>query len=261
MVSFNHYKKKDNPLKLGIPIFFFKFSETMGNATTVCSDKTGTLTENKMTVVCASIAEKKVSFNNSIKADCKQINPTGMCLAIENMCVNSTAFEGKDADGHMKFIGPTTECALLEWVNKLGYSYQELRTSSKCVNVYPFNSTVKSMTTVIQVNETNVPTDTSKEYRLYTKGAPEMILQSCTRYLDGNGCVKPISDYVRVSQDLMISSFASRSLRTLALAYRDIDSATFLGECIKKIVLLYTHTNILTCFIYIRVSSRRSTIR
>ncbi|KAI9244218.1 PMCA-type calcium-translocating P-type ATPase [Helicostylum pulchrum] len=201
--------------------------ETMGNATTVCSDKTGTLTENKMTVVSASIADKKITVNNSLKNSCAQVNSTALNLAIENMAVNSTAFEGKDADGHMKLIGSTTECALLGFVENLGHCYQEKRTSSHCVNVYPFNSTVKSMTTVIELNESNVVSENASQYRMYSKGAPENILQSCAYYLDASGHIKPLNGYVRVNQEMLISSYASRSLRTLALAYRDVDAIAF----------------------------------
>lgn len=215
----------------------------MGNATTVCSDKTGTLTENKMTVVSASIADKKITFNHNLKNSCAQVNSTALNLAIENMAVNSTAFEGKDADGQMKLIGSTTECALLGFVEKLGHCYQEKRASSQCVNVYPFNSTVKSMTTVIELNESNVASENASQYRVFSKGAPESILQSCTYYLDASGRVKPLNGYVRVNQEMLISSYAGRSLRTLALAYRDVDAIAFQGKK-KKHCLLFRNINI-----------------
>lgn len=98
-------------------------SETMGNATAVCSDKTGTLTENRMTVVSAALAE--LHFTNRIEFGAWRYNvhPVALELAVEGIALNSTAFEGKDGN----YVGSTTESAMLEFIKRLGYSYQEIR--------------------------------------------------------------------------------------------------------------------------------------
>lgn len=98
-------------------------SETMGNATAVCSDKTGTLTENRMTVVSAALAE--LHFTNRVEFGAWRYNvhPVALELAVEGIALNSTAFEGKDGN----YVGSTTESAMLEFIKRLGYSYQEIR--------------------------------------------------------------------------------------------------------------------------------------
>ncbi|KAG1142905.1 hypothetical protein G6F37_000082 [Rhizopus arrhizus] len=201
--------------------------ETMGNATAVCSDKTGTLTENKMTVVSASVAEKECVRSQEIQRWRYAVNPTALDLFVESISVNSTAFEGKDPEGQVKLIGSTTECAMIELVRKLGYSYQDQRAASRSATIYPFSSTVKSMTTIIEVNDSNVYSSTRSDYRLYTKGAAETIIKACTHYIDIRGRVRPMERHVRVEQERLIQSYAERSLRTLALAYRDVNKATF----------------------------------
>ncbi|KAI7858565.1 PMCA-type calcium-translocating P-type ATPase [Circinella umbellata] len=202
--------------------------ETMGNATAVCSDKTGTLTENKMTIVSAAIAEIQFTHLYDLGQWRYNVHPVAMDLAIEAMAINSTAFEGKGPDGQLKFIGSTTESAMIEFTQKLGYSYQHIRSSTKVVCVYPFSSEIKSMTTIIQIRENNARSPGRHgDYRLYTKGAAETILRQCTHFMDSRGRVRPFSNYARTHHEVLINQYAERSLRTLALAYRDVDQSTY----------------------------------
>ncbi|KAG1138530.1 hypothetical protein G6F36_016039 [Rhizopus arrhizus] len=86
------------------------------------------------------------------------------------------------------------------------------------------------MTTIIEVNDSNVYSSTRSDYRLYTKGAAETIIKACTHYIDIRGRVRPMERHVRVEQEKLVQSYAERSLRTLALAYRDVNKATFDGK-------------------------------
>ncbi|KAI9282250.1 PMCA-type calcium-translocating P-type ATPase [Sporodiniella umbellata] len=203
--------------------------ETMGNATTVCSDKTGTLTENKMTVVSASVADSEFKKAHEISHWRYQANLTALELLAEGISVNSTAFEGTDAEGKLRYIGSTTECALIELVARLGYSYKEQRVNSHTAMIYPFSSTSKSMTTVIKLNECNAYSPDRSTYRVYTKGAAETIVKACTHYIDASGNVKFLECEERIKQEKMIKTYAERSLRILALAYRDVDQSTLDG--------------------------------
>jgi Ca2+-transporting ATPase len=199
----------------------------MGNATAVCSDKTGTLTENKMSVASVSFAETKFSKSHEMQRWRYQMNPLALDLSVESISVNSTAFEGKDQDGNTKFIGSTTECAMIEFARKLGYSYQDQRSASKTANIYPFSSSVKSMTTIVEINDSNAHSPGRSDYRVYTKGAAETIIGCCTHYLDVKGKVQVLDSTTRMEQEMLVNDYAERSLRTLALAYRDVDTATF----------------------------------
>ncbi|KAG1050848.1 hypothetical protein G6F43_006903 [Rhizopus delemar] len=203
--------------------------ETMGNATAVCSDKTGTLTENKMTVVSASVAETRCAKSSEIQRWRYQVHPTALDLTLEGISVNSTAFEGRDAEGQVKFIGSTTECAMIEFARKLGYAYQDQRAASRSALIYPFSSSVKSMTTVLELNETNVVSPEGTAYRVHTKGAAEILLRACSHYMDVRGNVVPLDRAMREEQEQLVNSYAARSLRTLALAYRDVSKASFEG--------------------------------
>ncbi|KAI8997400.1 PMCA-type calcium-translocating P-type ATPase [Pilobolus umbonatus] len=201
--------------------------ETMGNVTAVCSDKTGTLTENKMTIVSANIAETPFLKCSELTRWISQVNPFSLKLLMENISINSTAFEGKDAEGIMKFIGSSTECSMIDLASKLGYDYQDQRACSKVMNVYPFSSMVKSMTTIVKINEGHAMSTEKSLYRIHTKGAAEIVLEACTHYVDIHGHVVPLNDCSKREQEIVIKSYAERSLRTIALAYRDIDSSTF----------------------------------
>ncbi|KAL0079340.1 PMCA-type calcium-translocating P-type ATPase [Phycomyces blakesleeanus] len=203
--------------------------ETMGNATAVCSDKTGTLTENKMTLVRASVGQHQFVKPSEIPGWQLQANPMVLGLAVEGISVNSTAVEGISLKGHLQIVGSTTERALLEFIRRLGYDYHQQRASSRLASVYPFNSTAKSMTSIIEINESNVKSPDQSYYRQYTKGATETIIKNCTHYIDAQGEIQILDANTRLEHEIRLNEYAKKALRTLGLAYRDINKETYAG--------------------------------
>lgn len=234
---------KDNNL-----VRVLRACETMGNATTVCSDKTGTLTQNKMTVVAATLG-KSSSFggtdppideddansdsdntndavadsipNVSVGDFVKGIGKAVKQLIIQSNAVNSTAFEG-DVDGEQTFIGSKTEVALLAFCrDRLGAPpVQEERTNANIVQVVPFDSAVKSMATIVQLPD--------GKFRAYVKGASEILLAKCTKVVADPGA-DDLSTTELTEDDgdtfsRIITSYAGQTLRTIGSSYRDFDS-------------------------------------
>ncbi|KAI7880657.1 PMCA-type calcium-translocating P-type ATPase [Lichtheimia hyalospora FSU 10163] len=200
--------------------------ETMGNATAICSDKTGTLTQNKMTVVRATLADESFDAVEKIrqwagKVSDKYVSP----LLKETIAVNSTAFEGKDENGNLEFIGSKTECALLGFAKSLGAEYDSLRHDAKITKVYPFASKRKTMTTITEIRENSADTASGSNhaaYRIHVKGASEIVLGACTQYMDAQGNVKSLDKDAKARWNAVITDYANNALRTLAIAYRDI---------------------------------------
>lgn len=190
--------------------------ETMGNATVICSDKTGTLTQNKMTVVQGVLSEKSLEGCQGPSEFKQKLPEASVRALLEAIACNSSAFEGKDEDGKQAFIGSKTEVALLTFLKQMGEDYKAIRNHRKQERVYPFASKLKSMTTVVATPGSN------SEFRIYTKGASEIVLGACTQYLDGDGRAQPLDGKARDNFERTISRFASEALRTIALAYRDI---------------------------------------
>ncbi|XP_036388372.1 plasma membrane calcium-transporting ATPase 3 isoform X3 [Megalops cyprinoides] len=192
--------------------------ETMGNATAICSDKTGTLTTNRMTVVQAYLGDQH--FHEI--PDPSQVNPRTLELLVSAIAVNS-AYTSKimppEKEGGLpKQVGNKTECALLGFVLDLGRDYAPVREQvpeEKLYKVYTFNSVRKSMSTVLQLPD--------RSFRLYSKGASEILLKKCTSILAAGG--EPRSFRPRDREEMVkkvIEPMACDGLRTICIAYRDL---------------------------------------
>jgi len=189
--------------------------ETMGGATNICSDKTGTLTQNEMTVVNAWFCGKK--YTDITESVARELNPEYMHALVDGIAVNSTAFEATNPRGKVEYVGSKTEGALIKLCKVFGSQYEPIRKQySPYYKLYPFSSARKAMSTVIK---------TEKSYRLYSKGASEIILGRCDKLLtvvDGKAMVVPLEKDVRDEIARTINEFATEALRTLCLAYSDI---------------------------------------
>ena len=203
--------------------------ETMGNATTICSDKTGTLTQNKMTVVAGVLGanlhfardatidglEKETS---TFAAAFEQISPGVKNLLLQSAAINSIAFEGEE-DGLPTFIGSKTETAILTLAREqLGMGpVAEERAASEVVQLIPFDSDRKCMGVVIKL--------ASGVHRLLVKGAAEILLAKATKTIidvsETSLIESDLSESSRRQLSFDIDNYASRSLRTIAMLYKD----------------------------------------
>uniref|UniRef100_A0A914YTV0 P-type Cu(+) transporter n=1 Tax=Panagrolaimus superbus TaxID=310955 RepID=A0A914YTV0_9BILA len=194
--------------------------ETMGNATSICSDKTGTLTTNRMTVVQSYLGGKLYKNNENVTFS--KINPLHAKLIIEAISINSSytsqTLSPKSPGFPITQLGNKTECALLGFVLSLGQSYQKIRDEipeSSFFKVYTFNSARKSMATVIENKETG-------GYRVYVKGASEILLSQCKWIIGSNNKIQPFESVYKVKMNKeVIESMASKGLRTICVAYKD----------------------------------------
>jgi Ca2+-transporting ATPase len=237
---------KDNNL-----VRLLRSCETMGNATTICSDKTGTLTQNKMTVVAGSLgtalrfgdhkltvsgasapaddgtkgkdtAKSPVENPNDVSATefVSTLNKDVKDLLLQSIIQNSTAFEGA-VGGPDPFIGSKTETALLGFARDylgMGNVAQE-RSNANIVQVVPFDSAIKCSAAVAKLND--------GRYRMYVKGASEILLDMCDKIVTDASkelVGAPMTGENREVLEHVITTYASRSLRTIGLIYRDFES-------------------------------------
>ena len=229
---------KDNNL-----VRLLRACETMGNATTICSDKTGTLTQNAMTVVSGTLgtasrfgdkdkaANAIAATNHKLDDDeekqddvssnefAKTLGADTRTLLKDSIVLNSTAFEGEE-NGEVVFIGSKTETALLTFAQRyLGLgSVAEERANAEIVQMVPFDSGRKCMAVVLKLP--------SGKFRMLVKGASEILIGKCTRIISdptsGTSDV-PIHPSQVETLNNMVSRYASRSLRTIGLLYRDFE--------------------------------------
>ena len=175
--------------------------ETMGAITVICTDKTGTLTQNLMQVYDAKLDESQKN------------------LIAEGIATNSTAFlEEKEGEGKPSGVGNPTEVALLLWLNEQGMDYILLRNQAKTVNQLTFSTERKYMATLVDSSVLNTRV-------LYVKGAPEIVMGKCNL------------EESRVKQyNEQLLAYQNQAMRTLGVAYKVIpeNSSTDCAELVKE---------------------------
>lgn len=166
--------------------------ETIGCVNVICSDKTGTLTENRMTV-------QKIYTGGEL-IDPEQLKDE---MLLKNYCINSNANISEE-DGSWSFIGNPTEGSLLAAAAKAGVDYQELRQAADIVRVFPFSSQNKDMSTIVRENGKEI---------LYVKGNPEKIISLCTG----------ISEEEKEKNFHLMEEFQNKAGRLLAFAHKELE--------------------------------------
>ncbi|OQO13007.1 hypothetical protein B0A48_02471 [Cryoendolithus antarcticus] len=204
--------------KMNNLVRILKSCETMGNATTICSDKTGTLTQNVMTVVAGTFFGDKTFDDKNNNANEMRLAAFANDLSndqkrslIDAITTNSTAFE---SDDHV-FVGSKTETALLSFARSLGMGpLSEERSNATITQLIPFDSRRKCMGAVQRL-----PNGT---YRLNVKGASEILLGHCTSLCSSTG-VRSMTYEDRETLETLIDQYAKQSLRTIALITKDFE--------------------------------------
>jgi Ca2+-transporting ATPase len=211
--------------------------ETVGSATLICSDKTGTLTQNKMRVVRLFLGGRT---HDRDTPDWATVDPeaawprggSALDWAALNAAVNSTAnLEAKE--GRLVPVGNSTEGALLLWLHESGLEYPKLRLQFPALYQIHFSSERKRMTTVVRYGERLV---------VLAKGAPEWVLEQSTHHLAADGTVREWTPDARKAVGEALRDSSARAMRTLGFGYAvlppetpaDEEALHALGEALER---------------------------
>jgi Ca2+-transporting ATPase len=179
--------------------------ETMGATTVICTDKTGTLTQNQMQVADTNFygLEDQCLTDSEISR-----------LVIGNISVNSTAFLDFSIPKKVTALGNPTEGALLLWLNKAKILYSNIRNKETIIDQLPFSTERKFMATLADSPKL-------KKKVLYVKGAPEVVLGKCKVVAMADRLV-PVSEYKQAIESRLLQ-YQNQAMRTLGFAYRYVD--------------------------------------
>lgn len=190
--------------------------ETLGSTTVICTDKTGTLTQNKMTVekiLVAPFTEEYHVYNGRLDKNIHLTTELSTLFTVACLCNNAT-YQGDEED--LQPIGDPTELALLNVSNHSGYIKSEVSKQQKRVFEFPFDSDRKLMSTIHKIQDSKGIT-----YRMYVKGAPDIVENLCESVLV-SGSTSTFNSEAKDAITAKEKIFGSEALRILAFAYRDV---------------------------------------
>lgn len=206
--------------------------ETLGSVTVICSDKTGTLTQNKMTVTDVVLPERQYSIDNVINE--QKDNPAIGLLLLAGMLCNDAVLAENEGNGVLSAIGDPTEGAFVIAAKKAGISKDSVEKVMPRVRELPFDSERKRMTTIhslkalsekrLQESIELVSQQGRTEYIAFTKGSVDGLMEVCTHVIL-NGKIILLTDQIKERILAENTEMAKNGIRVLGAAFKFIDPA------------------------------------